>query len=84
MEDIEYYQIPIYNFSYDLEDEDEEIIKENRELRSMLPFAIVGSDEEIVENGEPIRVRQYPWGRVESKIPPSRRTVLHPLTPGAC
>jgi len=35
MEDIEYYKIPIYNFPYDDEIDDEETIEENNELRVM-------------------------------------------------
>lgn len=33
MEDIEYYGIPIYNFPYDVEEDDEETIADNSELR---------------------------------------------------
>lgn len=33
MEDIEYYNIPIYNFPYDVEEDDEETIQDNSELR---------------------------------------------------
>lgn len=33
MEDIEYYDIPIYNFPYDAEEDDEETIQDNTELR---------------------------------------------------
>lgn len=33
MEDIEHYDIPIYNFPYDVEEDDEESISENMELR---------------------------------------------------
>ncbi|ORZ31154.1 Septin-type guanine nucleotide-binding (G) domain-containing protein [Catenaria anguillulae PL171] len=65
MEDIRFYDIHVYDFPYDEEDDDEETIQENMELRSLLPFAIVGSDEEIMVNGRLIRGRQYPWGVVE-------------------
>lgn len=65
MEDIDYYQIPIYSFPFDLEEDDEETIEENQALRALLPFAIVGSEEEIEIDGEPVRVRRYPWGVVE-------------------
>lgn len=34
-----------------------------------MPFAIVGSEEEIEVNGEPIRARRYPWGIVEVDNP---------------
>ncbi len=33
MEDIDYYDIPIYNFPYDAEEDDEETIQDNTELR---------------------------------------------------
>ena len=33
MEDIEHYDIPIYNFPYDVEEDDEETILDNSELR---------------------------------------------------
>ena len=33
MEDIDYYEIPIYNFPYDVEEDDEETIADNMELR---------------------------------------------------
>lgn len=69
MEDIEYYNIPIYNFPYDVEEDDEDTIEENSELRSLLPFAIIGSEEEIVVNGRTVRGRQYPWGVVEVDNP---------------
>ncbi|KAJ1929801.1 Cell division control protein 11 [Tieghemiomyces parasiticus] len=66
MEDIDNFRIPIYNFPYDAEEDDEETVEENRELRQLLPFAIVGSEEELVDQeGSVVRVRTYPWGRVE-------------------
>lgn len=34
-----------------------------------MPFAIVGSEEEIEVNGEPVRARRYPWGIVEVDNP---------------
>ncbi len=33
MEDIEYYNIPVYNFPYDIEEDDEDTIADNQELR---------------------------------------------------
>lgn len=65
MEDIEHYNIPIYNFPYDPEEDDEETVYENSELRSLLPFALIGCEEEIMVNGRKVRARQYPWGIVE-------------------
>jgi len=62
MEDIEHYGIPVYNFPYDVEEDDEETIIDNSELRALLPFAIIGSEEEIEIDGELVRARIYPWG----------------------
>lgn len=39
-------------------------------LQALLPFAIVGSEEEIdIGGGEVIRARRYPWGIVEVDNP---------------
>ncbi|SCZ89117.1 BZ3500_MvSof-1268-A1-R1_Chr1-1g00968 [Microbotryum saponariae] len=93
MEDIEHYNIAIYNFPYDPEEDDEETIADNSELRvrsltslhascgllirtcatstlqALLPFAIVGAEEEIEINGQMVRARRYPWGVVEVDNP---------------
>jgi cell division control protein 11 len=62
MEDIEHFDIPVYNFPYDIEEDDEETIQDNQELRALLPFAVMGSEEEVVIDGESVRARVYPWG----------------------
>lgn len=36
MEDIEHYGIPVYNFPYDVEEDDEDTIADNSELRVSL------------------------------------------------
>ncbi|KAI0001776.1 GTP binding protein [Russula vinacea] len=69
MEDIEHYDIPVYNFPYDVEEDDEETIQDNSELRALLPFAIVGSEQELEIDGQPVRARIYPWGVVEVDNP---------------
>ncbi|OHW95112.1 septin [Colletotrichum incanum] len=69
MEDIEHYRIPIYNFPYDVEEDDEETVEENAELRGLMPFAIVGSEEVVEIGGRKVRARQYPWGIVEVDNP---------------
>lgn len=69
MEDIEHYRIPIYNFPYDAEEDDEDTIDENSELRNLMPFAIVGSEDIYEVNGRRVRGRQYPWGFVEVENP---------------
>lgn len=41
MEDIEHYNIPVYNFPYDVEEDDEETIQDNSELRVCYLLAVV-------------------------------------------
>jgi cell division control protein 11 len=70
MDDVDHHQIPIYNFPFDPEDDDEETIEENTYLRKLLPFAIVsGNAYAKGPNGEDIPVRAYPWGNVEIENP---------------
>lgn len=69
MEDIEHYRIPVYNFPYDMEEDDEDTVEENGELRSLMPFAIVGSEDIMDIGGRRVRARQYPWGFVEVDNP---------------
>ncbi|KAI4592095.1 hypothetical protein KJ359_011886 [Pestalotiopsis sp. 9143b] len=69
MEDIEHYRIPVYNFPYDIEEDDEDTVEENAELRGLMPFAIVGSEDIIEIGGRTVRARQYPWGVVEVDNP---------------
>jgi len=69
MEDVEHYGIPVYNFPYDVEEDDEETIADNSELRALLPFAIIGSEDEVEVDGQLVRARVYPWGIVEVDNP---------------
>jgi len=69
MEDIDHYQIPIYNFPYDVEEDDEDTVQENDELRGLMPFAIVGSEDVVEVKGKKIRARVFPWGIVEVDNP---------------
>ncbi|ORY85033.1 Septin [Protomyces lactucae-debilis] len=69
MEDIDHYKIPIYNFPYDIEEDDEDTVEENAELRGLLPFAIVGSEDVVEVDGKRIRARVYPWGYINVDDP---------------
>lgn len=69
MEDIEHYGIAVYNFPFDVEEDDEDTIADNSDLRKLMPFAIVGSEDEVNINGELVRARTYPWGAVEVMDP---------------
>lgn len=70
-EDIKYYDIPIYDFPYDLNYDDEETIEANTYLKTLLPFAVVGSNETYTdeETGTLIRARKYPWGSINIEDP---------------
>ena len=52
-----------------------------------MPFAIVGSEEEVEIDGEPVRARIYPWGIAEvdnpkhSDFPNLRRALLKCVAP---
>ncbi|CEP20434.1 SHS1 [Cyberlindnera jadinii] len=63
--DIAKFSIPVFQFGYDEEEDDEEVIKENTELKSIQPFAIMGSKEKLNINGQLKYARQYPWGVVD-------------------
>ncbi|KAJ2661476.1 Cell division control protein 11 [Coemansia sp. RSA 1200] len=67
MDDIAAYGIPVFSFpdSEEDDDDDEETVEENAELRAMMPFAVVGCEEVVNEDGRPVRVRSYPWGVVQ-------------------
>lgn len=41
MEDIDHYEIPIYNFPYDIEEDDEDTIADNAELRVCLTSSFI-------------------------------------------
>ncbi|KAJ2705516.1 Cell division control protein 11 [Coemansia sp. IMI 203386] len=65
MNDIAQYEIPVFNFPDGEDEDDEETVEENAELRAMMPFAVVGCEEVVNEDGRPMRVRNYPWGVVQ-------------------
>lgn len=69
MEDIDRYHIPIYCFPYDPEHDDQETIQENTELRCMLPFSVIGAEDEYQVDGRSVLGRKYPWGIVEIENP---------------
>ena len=40
----------------------------NTKMNDQVPFAVVGSRDEVVVNGHKVRARQYPWGTVEGEL----------------
>lgn len=50
---------------YTFPTEDATVAEINNKMNEQIPFAVVGSREEIVAGGQRIRARKYPWGVVE-------------------
>lgn len=66
MEDIQHYNLPIFNFPFDERDITGEDHETNTYLRSLLPFTIIGSNEiHNIGNGEMIRGRKFSWGTLD-------------------
>ena len=63
MEELQSNGVHIYQFPSD----DEAVADLNKKMNDQVPFAVVGSREEVVVNGHKVRARQYPWGTVEGK-----------------
>ncbi|VEU24215.1 DEKNAAC105375 [Brettanomyces naardenensis] len=70
-EDIEYYKLPVFDFTneyFNVEGTlDDESVELNRYLQKTIPFALMGSNATIKDEitGENKRVRKYPWGVVD-------------------
>jgi septin 6/8/11 len=56
--------VQIYQFPTD----DETVADLNSKMNDQVPFAVVGSTDEIVVGGHKVRARQYPWGTVEGRL----------------
>jgi len=69
MTEIAEHKIQIYQFPDCDSDEDEEFKQQDRELKTSLPFAIIGSNQIVEINGKKVRGRVYPWGVVEVENP---------------
>lgn len=61
IEELESNGVQIYKFPVD----DETVAEMNNSMNEQIPFAVVGSREEVVINKEKVRARLYPWGTVE-------------------
>lgn len=66
MNDITTNKIRIYEFP-EYDDENSDAFKLQKQYKSKIPFAVVGSNYILDINGERKRGRKYPWGTVESK-----------------
>ncbi|XP_058614063.1 septin 4a isoform X2 [Onychostoma macrolepis] len=68
-EEIERFDINIYQFPECDSDEDEEFKLQHQELKDSIPFAVIGSNVQVESQGRRFRGRQYPWGVVEVENP---------------
>jgi len=66
-EELVFHNIRLYPFDTD-EDDDEEV-KLNESIRSIIPFAVVGSESNVIINGAPVRGRKNRWGVVNVEDP---------------
>ncbi|XP_072301904.1 septin-5-like isoform X1 [Eucyclogobius newberryi] len=68
-EEIKQFGISIYQFlEYD-SDEEEDLKRQDQILKDSIPFAIIGSNVQVENNGRRVRGRLYPWGVVEVENP---------------
>lgn len=64
LEDIQHHKIKIFQ-PVTHPNDDAETQKENAEMISKIPFAVVGSTLSFEVNGQKIRGRKYPWGIIQ-------------------
>ncbi|KAH3672819.1 hypothetical protein WICMUC_004041 [Wickerhamomyces mucosus] len=63
--DINKYNVPIFEFNFDEDEDDENIIQETKFLQNLQPFAIISSKEKLEIEGQLKFVRSYPWGYID-------------------
>jgi septin 3/9/12 len=66
-EELVYHNIRLYPFDTD-EDAEEEVAL-NESIRSIIPFAVVGSESNVIIEGTPVRGRKNRWGVVNVEDP---------------
>ncbi|PLW07627.1 hypothetical protein PCANC_14389 [Puccinia coronata f. sp. avenae] len=59
-DELHYHSIRLYPF--DNEDQDSEELQLNEAIRNMIPFAVVGSERNVIVDGKPVRGRKNRWG----------------------
>ncbi|XP_063052317.1 septin-4-like [Engraulis encrasicolus] len=69
--EIDHYQIKTFQFADCDSDDDSEWVKQDSDMKSSIPFAVVGSTTVVRDSMRNInvRVRPYPWGMVEVENP---------------
>ncbi|XP_061653415.1 septin-2 isoform X1 [Phyllopteryx taeniolatus] len=69
LDEIDEHGIKIYHLPDAESDEDEDFKEQTRILKASIPFAVVGSNQQIEAKGKKVRGRLYPWGVVEVENP---------------
>uniref|UniRef100_A0A8C1WZ04 Septin 2 n=1 Tax=Cyprinus carpio TaxID=7962 RepID=A0A8C1WZ04_CYPCA len=69
LDEIDEHGIKIYHLPDAESDEDEDFKEQTRILKTSIPFAVVGSNQQIEAKGKKVRGRLYPWGVVEVENP---------------
>ncbi|ESO97486.1 hypothetical protein LOTGIDRAFT_231639 [Lottia gigantea] len=69
LDQIDEYGINIYPLPDCDSDEDEDYKEQCRQLKSAVPFAVIGANTVIEVKGRKVRGRMYPWGVVEVENP---------------
>lgn len=64
LNDFQRYNIPIFKFELDPNDDDLDAIEENENLAKLQPFAIICSDQRDPQSGK--YIREYPWGKIDN------------------
>ncbi|EFP89450.1 cell division control protein [Puccinia graminis f. sp. tritici] len=59
-DELHYHNIRLYPF--DNEEQDAEELQLNEAIRNMIPFAVVGSERNVIVDGKPVRGRKNRWG----------------------
>ncbi|KAJ8092524.1 cell division control protein [Marasmius tenuissimus] len=66
-EELVYNNIRLYPF--DKEEDEEEEVQLNESVRNMIPFAVVGSEQNVIIDGKTVRGRKNRWGVVNVEDP---------------
>jgi septin 7 len=66
LNEIAQHKIKIYDFPEPLDDEEE--AKSLKQLRTRVPYAVVGANAIIEVDGKKVRGRKYPWGIAEGEL----------------
>ncbi|EEB95068.1 hypothetical protein MPER_06020, partial [Moniliophthora perniciosa FA553] len=66
-EELVYNNIRLYPF--DKEEDDEEEVRLNESIRDIIPFAVVGSEQNVLIDGRSVRGRKNRWGVVNVEDP---------------